>query len=170
MPPNSPDLSATELIWAIIKGMISMFVPKTLEELKEIIQRTWDSITPEICNKIINHVEKRWDLCIKHKGRSLDKELLKKIASDNAKARIKLHKAKINGIQISYNDKFVDRLKNKDIREKTLKIKEQIKKENNFKNKFERMMKLRPKDYRDISDNEKKSLNFNTTMKKPKEN
>ena len=78
-PPNSPDLSAIELIWAIIKGMISMFVPKTLEELKEIIQRTWDSITPEICNKIINHVEKRWDLCIKHKGSHLDKELLKKL-------------------------------------------------------------------------------------------
>ena len=78
-----------------------MFVPKTLEELKEIIQRTWDSITPEICNKIINHVEKRWDLCIKHKGRRLDKELLKKIASENSKTRIKLLKAKINGIRIS---------------------------------------------------------------------
>ena len=142
-PPNSPELSAIELIWAIIKGMLSMFVPKTLEELKEIIQRTWDSITPEICNKIINHVEKRWDLCIKHKGRRLDKELLKKIASDNAKTRIKLLKAKINVIPISYNDKFVDKLKNKDIREKTRKIKEQIKKENNLKNKFERMMKLK---------------------------
>ena len=145
-----------------------MFVPKTLEELKEIIQRTWDSITPEICNKIINHVEKRWDLCIKHKGRRLDKELLKKIASENSKTRIKLLKAKINGIRISYNDKFVDRLKNKDIREKTRKIKEQIKKENNFKNKFERMMKLKPKDYRDIPDNEKKELKFQYDYEKAK--
>ena len=148
--------------------MISMFVPKTLEELKEIIQRTWDSITPEICNKIINHVEKRWDLCIKHKGRRLDKELLKKIASENSKTRIKLLKAKINGIRISYNDKFVDILKNKDIREKTRKIKEQIKKENNFKNKFERMMKLKPKDYRDIPDNEKKELKFHYDYEKAK--
>ena len=68
-------------------------------------------------------MEKRWDLCIKHKGRRLDKELLKKIASENSKTRIKLLKAKINGIRISYNDKFVNRLKNKDIREKTRKIK-----------------------------------------------
>ena len=56
------------------------------------------------------------------------KKQLKKIASENSKTRIKLLKAKINGIRISYNDKFVDRLKNKDIREKTRKIKEQIKK------------------------------------------
>ena len=61
-------------------------------------------------------MEKRWDLCIKHKGRRLDKELLKKIASENSKTRIKLLKAKINGIRISYNDKFVDILKNKDKR------------------------------------------------------
>ena len=148
--------------------MISMFVPKTLEELKEIIQLLWDSIKPEICNKIINHVEKRWDLCIKHKGRRLDKKLLKKIASENSKTRIKLLKAKINGIRISYNDKFVDRLKNKEIREKTRKIKEQIKKENNFKNKFERMMKLKPKDYRDIPDNEKKELKFQYDYEKDK--
>ena len=113
-------------------------------------------------------MEKRWDLCIKHKGRRLDKELLKKIASDNAKTRIKLLKAKINGIRISYNDKFVDKLKNKDIREKTRKIKEQIKKENNFKNKFERMMKLKPKDYRDIPDNEKKELKFQLDYEKNK--
>ena len=77
-------------------------------------------------------------------------------------------KAKINGIRISYNDKFVDRLKNKDIREKTRKIKEQIKKENNFKNKFERMMKLKPKDYRDIPDNEKKELKFQYDYEKAK--
>ena len=77
-------------------------------------------------------------------------------------------KAKINGIRISYNDKFVNRLKNKDIREKTRKIKEQIKKENNFKNKFERMMKLKPKDYRDIPDNEKKELKFQYDYEKAK--
>ena len=80
----------------------------------------------------INHMEKRWDLCIKHKGWSLDKELLKKISSDNAKTLIKLLKAKINRIRISYNEKFVDNLKNKNIKEKTRKIKEQIKLENNL--------------------------------------
>ena len=50
----------------------------------------------------------------------------------------------------------MDRLKNKDIREKTRKIKEQIKKENNLKGKFEGMMGLKPEGYRDIPGDERK--------------
>ena len=33
-PPNSPDLSPIELVWSIIKGMLNIFLPSTLEELK----------------------------------------------------------------------------------------------------------------------------------------
>ena len=132
-PPNSPDLSAIELIWSIIKGMLNMFPPNSLEELKQGIQRIWDSITPDICNRIINHTKKRWDLCIRHKGRRMDKELLKKIFPEDEKKRLKLQKLKINGIRISYNDKFVMKLKLKDIREKNKKLKEQIVKENDLR-------------------------------------
>ena len=79
-PPNSPYHSAIELIWSIIKGMLNMFPPISIGELKETIQRIWNAITPEICQKIINHMKKRWKLCIKHKGRRLDKVLLRKIS------------------------------------------------------------------------------------------
>lgn len=123
-PPNSPDLSAIELIWSIIKGMLNMFPPTTLEELKITIQKIWNSISPEICEKIIDHIKKRWELCIQHKERRLDKELLRKISSDNNKEiKIKFLKSKINRIRISYNDKFVIKLKNKDIKEKNRKLK-----------------------------------------------
>ena len=60
-----------------------------------------------MCERIINHIKKRWDLCIKHKGRRLDKQLLKKISSTKNNLRLKLAKSKINGVRISYNDKFV---------------------------------------------------------------
>ena len=77
-PPSSPDLSAIEIIWSIIKGMLNLFPPKTIEDLKISIQKIWESIPPTICERIINHIKERWELCIKHKGRRLDKELLKK--------------------------------------------------------------------------------------------
>ena len=159
-PPTSPDLSAIELIWSIIKGMLNMFPPKTLEELKQGIQRIWDSITPDVCNKIINHSKKRWDLCIKHKGRRLDKELLKKIIPEEEKKKIKLQKLKINGIRICYNDKLVLKLKSKDIKEKIRKLKNQISIENNLKERFEKMMKLKPREYMNIPDKDKKDLKF----------
>ena len=159
-PPTSPDLSAIELIWSIIKGMLNMFPPKTLEELKQGIQRIWDSITPDVCNKIINHTKKRWDLCIKHKGRRLDKELLKKIIPEEEKKKIKLQKLKINGIRICYNDKLVLKLKSKDIKEKIRKLKNQISIENNLKTRFEKMMKLKPREYMNIPDKDKKDLKF----------
>jgi len=159
-PPNSPDLSAIELVWSIIKGMLNMFPPNSMEELKKGIQRIWNSITPEICKRIINHTKKRWDLCIRHKGRRLDKELLKKIIPEKEKKRIKMLKTKINGIRISYNDKFVMKLKSKDIKEKNKKLKEQIAVENNLKTKFEKMMKLKPREYMNIPDKDKKDLKF----------
>ena len=106
-------------------------------------------------------MEKRWELCIQHKGRRLDKELLRKITSENDAKKIRLTKSKINGIRICYNDKLVLKLKNKDIKEKKRQLKEEIKKENNLKLEFERIMKLKPKDYKNIPDKEKNEKKFN---------
>ena len=80
-PPNSPDLSAIELIWSIVKEMINLFPPNNLEELKSSIKNIWYSIPAALCEKIIEHIGERWKLCLKHKGRRLDKELLRKIPS-----------------------------------------------------------------------------------------
>ena len=163
-PPNSPDLSPIELIWSIIKGMLNIFPPTTLEEFKEAIQNIWNSISSDICQKIIKHMEKRWELCIKHKGRRLDRELLRKINSGSEKMKITLAKTKVNGVRISYNDKFVLKLKKKDLREKRKKLKEEIKKENELQAKFEKLMKLKPKDYKNIPDKEKYELKFSNDL------
>ena len=78
-PPNSPDLSAIVLIWSIIKEMLKIFPPKNIDELKSTIKIIWDSIPNDMCKNIIDHISDRWALCIKHNGRRLDRELLKKI-------------------------------------------------------------------------------------------
>ena len=53
------------------------------------------------------------------------------------------------------------RLKNKDIRERTKKLKEQIKIENSWKTKWNQIMKLKPKEYKNIPDKTKKDIKFN---------
>ena len=53
------------------------------------------------------------------------------------------------------------RLKNKGIRERTKKLKEQMKIENSLKVKWNHIMKLKPKKYKNIPDKTKKDIKFN---------
>ena len=78
-PPNSPDLSAIEIIWSIIKQMLILFPAKDMDNPKNNIRVIWDSIPKQVCQNIIENVKYRWELCIKYNGRRMDKELLKKI-------------------------------------------------------------------------------------------
>ena len=50
-----------------------------MNSLKTTIKMIWDSIPKQICENIIEHIKHRWELCLKYKGRRLDKELLRKI-------------------------------------------------------------------------------------------
>ena len=58
--------------------MLILFPPKDMQELKETIQKIWDSIHQKVCKNIIDNIKQRWALCIRYKGRRLDKELLTK--------------------------------------------------------------------------------------------
>jgi len=124
-PPNSPDLSAIEIIWSIIKQMLIFFPPKDMNSLKTTIKMIWDSIPKQICENIIEHIKHRWKLCIKYKGRRLDKELLRKIPKVKKDFKWRMKSPEINGIRVSYNDKFVLKLKNKEIKEKKKRLNSQ---------------------------------------------
>ena len=167
-PPNSPDLSAIELIWSIIKGMLNLFPPKTVEDLKSSIQKIWESIPAAVCSRIINHIKARWELCIKHRGWRLDKELLRKITPNREEIKWKIKNTNIDGIRISYNDKFLFKLKNKDIKGRNRKLNEQIEIENFYKSKFDSLMKLKPKEYKNIPLAEKNEIKFQYLHEKAK--
>ena len=104
--------------------MQCIFSPKDVNELKVAIKNIWDLIPNEICKLTIEHAKKRWELCIKHKGRKFDRELLRIIEMNQEDIKWQIKNNQINGIRISYNDNFVLKLKNKEIKEK----------ENNLKN------------------------------------
>ena len=63
-PPNSPDFSAIEIVWSIIKELLNMFPPKNIEELKSAIINIWASIPLSICKRIIEHMCERLELCL----------------------------------------------------------------------------------------------------------
>ena len=72
-------------------------------------------------------MKQRWDLCIKYKGSRLDKEILRKIPKIKNEIKWGIKKQEINGVKVSYNDKFVLKLKKKEIKEQKKKLTEQKK-------------------------------------------
>ena len=98
--------------------MMILFPPKTMSGLKRIIKMVWDSIPRSICENIIEHMKYRWALCIKYKGRRLYKQLIRKIPKIKKDIKWRMKASEINGVRVSYNDKFVMKLKKKDIKER----------------------------------------------------
>ena len=92
--------------------MLILFPAKDIVSLKNTIQLIWESIPKTVCENIIKHLQKRWELFIKFNGRRIDRELLKKIPKVGKDFEFKLKSSSIKGVRISYNDKFIIRLKN----------------------------------------------------------
>lgn len=58
-PPESPDLNPIENAWGSLKQFLcNTYKPKNLDDLKFGIQQFWMSMTPEICQKYIQHLNK----------------------------------------------------------------------------------------------------------------
>ena len=58
-PPESPDLNPIENVWGSMKQYLrTIYKPCNLETLKEGIQQFWNTLTPEVCRRYINHLNK----------------------------------------------------------------------------------------------------------------
>ena len=68
MVNSSSDSSAIGIIWSIIKRMLNLFSLKIVEDLKSSIKKILESIPTSIYERKIEHIKKRWELCIKQKG------------------------------------------------------------------------------------------------------
>ena len=64
----------------------------------------------------------------------------------------------IEGVRISYNDKFILRLKKKEIKQNKNQLKNQRKKEREAKIKLDKLLKMKPSEYKNISDIEKDNI------------
>ncbi|KIM98641.1 hypothetical protein OIDMADRAFT_20135 [Oidiodendron maius Zn] len=67
-PPQSPDLNPMEGIWNILKQRIRRYIWRSIEELKEIIQREWSKITMEEVRSRISEMPGRCKSLVKSSG------------------------------------------------------------------------------------------------------
>ena len=72
-PPNSPDLSPIEMIWAIIKRKLSQKNTRirTKSQLKQAIQDEWDAIPMNVINKLIDSFHYRLEMCAATGGETI---------------------------------------------------------------------------------------------------
>ncbi len=68
-PPNSPDLSPIENLWAIVQGRVDAAGCKTFDEFKATLQQEWENVSKQLCGKLINSMHKRLVKCIELEGR-----------------------------------------------------------------------------------------------------
>ena len=56
---SSPDLNPIENVWESMKQYLRTYMkPRTVPELKEGIKRFWKTLTPQLCSKYIDHLQK----------------------------------------------------------------------------------------------------------------
>ena len=69
-PAESPDLNPIELVWGSMKTFLrDKHKPRTLLELKEGIALYWRKMTPEMCTKYIDHLQKVMPIVVHEEGR-----------------------------------------------------------------------------------------------------
>ena len=69
-PAESPDLNPIEMVWAHMKAWVQERAPRNIQQLDEYIQeyrRT--QLTPALCKKFINHLEKVIPAVMANEGR-----------------------------------------------------------------------------------------------------
>ena len=58
-PPESPDLNPIENLWGSLKQYLrTIHKPRDLSQLKEGVISFWQTLTPAVCRKYIEHLHK----------------------------------------------------------------------------------------------------------------
>jgi hypothetical protein len=63
-PPNSPDLSLRETLWAILKKLVRKVKPQTIEELKNSLLVAWAMIPQNTIDRLCEGFATRLQLCL----------------------------------------------------------------------------------------------------------
>ena len=77
-PPNSPDLSPIENVWAIIKEKLSKRNITNFDELRENILDIWVKFPISLCEKLCSKFKDKIKYVKEYKGKRINKENRKK--------------------------------------------------------------------------------------------
>jgi hypothetical protein len=68
-PPRSPDLTPPDFfLWSHLKGRVYMNRPRTLEDLRENIQREVQAVSPQVLVATFGNMQRRVQLCLDAQG------------------------------------------------------------------------------------------------------
>lgn len=67
-PAQSPDLNPIENLWGDIKEAVAKARPKNNNELWQIVQTSWQAISKERCQNLVDSMPRRCNAVIKNKG------------------------------------------------------------------------------------------------------
>ena len=118
-PPNSPDLSPIENVWAILKEKLSKRKIKNLDDLRDNILDIWTKFPNSLCEKLCSQFNYKIKYVSEYGGKRINNELLAKIIreqkdnnealnnEDNEWISIK----RDNNFRIVFNDKIIKTIK-----------------------------------------------------------
>lgn len=115
-PPNSPDLSPIEELWAIVEEKLNAYTFKNVEEMTKKLQWVWNRIPKQICHNLIDSFDKKIELLKQVNGERVNKR------NHSKKKKYYTWKNcydKENEYRIVYNEKVLENMKQKKL--KTLK-------------------------------------------------
>ena len=173
-PPNSPDLSPIENVWAILKEKLSKRKIRNLDDLRENILDIWIKFPTSLCKKLCMQFDEKIKLIREFKGARINKEMMINVEKKNKKEKkeegkdLNLENEWISvkrekKYRVVFNDKIVKTIKNRFIKQikklKITKIKE-FKKDNSKLEKYEKppIKGVSKKEYSKILDEKKETI------------
>jgi transposase len=139
-PPNSPDLSPIETVWAILKERISRIQFKTLDEMKEGLIKLWNRIPVKLCRKLVSSFDEK----IKALGERGERVVLKP-KKKKTKTKSGKYKKAIDIWNKKWDEDLDDEVDRVVFNDKTLKINQE-----RAIREFKRRVKIENRRYKDI--------------------
>jgi DDE superfamily endonuclease/Transposase len=68
LPPHSPDLNPIENLWADLKRRVESRRPRSIQELKEIVNQEWENTSRLTCSNLVDSMHDRMLAVIEERG------------------------------------------------------------------------------------------------------
>jgi transposase len=68
-PSQSPDLNPIKHLWDHVKREVRKRKPRTIKDLKQMVEEIWNVIPPEVCKKLVYSMPKRIEAVVRARGR-----------------------------------------------------------------------------------------------------
>ena len=112
-PPNSPDLSPIEELWAILVEKLNKYSFEDIDEMAKKLQWLWNRVPKSLCKNLINSFDKKMEL-IKEKGERANKRSHSSEKSNYSWKNSWNNNDKLE--RIIYNKKILEDMKEKKLR------------------------------------------------------